>query len=178
MDKQAFLEAVSTVRNGSFLYIDGYQTNEGKVSSYLINFKISYKSLLERSLDIMLNYTPNDAYEAAAREELMASWIKSLSAIDAGEFPDDAYERYFDENGKYIPSVKLHREDNILHITGLLVSMKIIIEGPPKKPVKSSEKTLAKQKLTRLTPVSKFCQFRLSADKLNYIVVSRKEFII
>jgi hypothetical protein len=122
---------------------------------------------------VLKEYVPNDDLEAKAKEELLESLMKSIDKIETTpiEEIEDAYRRFTDANGQYIKGVKLHEETNTLHLYGLVVHKKVTMPGEYKernrKPL-----TIAKDRLRRMCPVSKFRQFKVTPEQLESISVA------
>jgi len=173
MDQQAFVSELAKLRPSStFLSVIGYRNEHSEVADYSIVFHISYENALKRSILALESIVPSDYLEVQAKRELVDGYSQSLAkmAITSVEEIDDAYTRFFDENGDYIKGVKLHTKTDTLHLYGLLNAKRIIVPGQyqasNKRPL-----TIAKDKLRKLCPVSRFRQFRLSADHVERISV-------
>ena len=83
---------------------------------------------------------------------------------------DDAYAHFIGENGSIIKGVKLHKATGTLHLYGIVVHKLVKLPGFYKK-VNSKPLTIAKKKLSYLTPAGKFRQFRITADQVDSIAV-------
>jgi hypothetical protein len=175
MDKQQFLSELGRLRPGSmFLSLMGYRNEYSEVSNYSIIFHMSYQKALERSLAALQGVVPGSDYESIAKRELIDSYHKSLDkmAITPLEELEDNYTRFLDENGNYIKGIKMLTQTGELHLYGLVNSKRIIIPGNyPNKADTRRPLTVAKDKLRKLCPVSKFRQFKLSPDQVDSISV-------
>jgi hypothetical protein len=157
------IEQFGNLRNNhQFISIHEYENAYGEISSYNISFHVSYKSKLKKSIEILNKYSPENILEAQARIELIDSYNKSIDKIELNEFDivGDAYSRVKDFNGKFIPGIKIHKETGNLHLWGYILGKKVLIKGKYKN-VNSKPLTLAKKKLEKLTPMSKFRQFKI-----------------
>lgn len=173
MNNEQFVAELSKLRPSStFLSLNGYANDHGEIANYSIIFHMSYKNALERSIAALLPVIPENELEAQAKQELIASYEKSLNNIEETSIEDidDAYTRFFDADGSYIKGVKLHTASNTLHLYGLVVHKKVLIEGSypakNKKPL-----TVAKDKLRKLCPVNKFRQFKITTNQVDTISV-------
>lgn len=181
MNTKAFLAALSTIRpSATFLSVRGYTSNEGEVSDFSIVFNMNYKNALQKSLNIMDIYIPENDLELEAKTALMTSWTKSLDKMNTTkeESVGDAYHRVNDADGNPISGVKIHTESNTLHIYGLLNSKKVHVPVERKKK-NSAALTIAKDKLSSKlhVPVSRFRQFVITPEKVDSIIVEKMELL-
>lgn len=173
MNQEQFVAELAKLRTSStFLTLKGYRSESGEIADINIVFHVSYKNALLRSIGILEAVVPNDELEAQAKRECIASYMSSLDKIETTpiEEIEDSYRRFTDSNGKYIKGVKLHEQTGVLHIYGLVTQKRVIMPGLYKK-VNSKPLTIAKDKLRRLCPVSKFRQFRITEDQVDSISV-------
>jgi hypothetical protein len=179
MSKLDFVSELAKLRSSStFLQLKGYKNDHGEVANYNIVFHISYESAIKRSVDILNSIVPEDDIQATAKKQLLESFDKSLTKAETTpvEEIDDAYTRFFDNDGSYIKGVKLHRETNTLHLYGLVNSKKVII--PVVYPKKNKQAlTVAKDKLRSMLPVNKFRQFKITPDSVEKIIVEHLELL-
>ena len=173
MNKNAFINAISNLRPSStFLSLSDYRNSQDEVADYSIVFHVSYETLLRRSIEQLEGYVPLDEIEKEAKMSLLNSYKHSLDKVKESPIEDreDGYRHFQDVNGNWIKGVKLHEATETLHLYGKVVH-KNVKQSVPKKEVKSSPLTLAKQKLSRDLPVSKWRQFKLTADQVGKISV-------
>lgn len=173
MDTYAFVDELSKLRPSStFLTLRGYRNDHSEVADYSVAFHISYENALKRSLEVLSTVDTKTDLEKEAKLELMASFAKSLGnmANTPVEEIDDAYTRFFDDDGKYIKGVKMHTATGALHLYGLVVHKRVLMPGfyakKNQKPL-----TVAKDKMRYLTPVGKFRQFKLLSSQVDSISV-------
>ena len=166
-----FVSELSKLRpNSTFLSIFGYTASgSGEVANHSIVFHMDYENALHKSAEILENYVPENDLEVQAKHELLTTFHKSLGNTTPVEDLNDGYKRFFD-GGVPIKGVKLHEATGTLHIYGL-ANKKVVRTPGINKPTKSSALTLAKEKLRRLCPVSKFRQFKITPDQVEYIKV-------
>lgn len=173
MNKNAFVNAISNLRPSStFLSLVDYCNSQEEVADYSIVFHVSYQHLLERSIEQLESYQPLDDLEKEAKLSLLDSYRRSLQKVKESpiEEREDGYRHFQDSEGGWIKGVKLHEETETLHLYGKIVH-KTVKKGGSKKEVKSSPLTLAKQKLSRDLPVSKWRQFKLTPNQVGKITV-------
>lgn len=173
MNRESFINELSSIRPSStFISIMGYRNDHGEVADYNVVFHMSYRNALLRSIAILESVVPTDDLEAQAKKECIESFMTSLDKVETTpiEELDDGYRRFTDSNGKYIKGVKLHEESDTLHLYGLVVNKKVIVPGTYKTK-NSKPLTIAKDKLRRLCPVSKFRQFKITPDQVDRISV-------
>jgi hypothetical protein len=179
MDKTAFVAELAKLRTSStFLSLMGYRNEHSEVADHNIIFHISYESALKRSIIALQPIVPASDLETTAKEELLASFKQSLANLKETpmEELEDAYDHFKDEDGSYIKGVKLHRESDTLHLYGLEVQKRIIMPGIYKK-VNKRPLTIAKDKLKKLCPVSKFRQFIITPNRVEKISVQNISFL-
>jgi len=168
-----FIDTLQKLRPSStFLALSDYHSSHDEIADYSIVFHVSYESLLQRSLEKLSQYQPQDDIEAQAKKELMDSYSTSLKKMGETGIDqlDDGYRHFYDDAGKLIKGVKLHEETNTIHLYGTVVNKKIKKTGVNKE-VKSKDLTLAKKKLSQDLPVSKWRQFKIQPDRVAKISV-------
>lgn len=173
MNQDQFVEELSKLKPGAtFLTLKGYRNEHSEVADYSVVFHISYKNALERSIAALEPYVPADDLEKVARQELIDGYTKSLNkmAETPVEEVEDAYTRFFDDDGKYIKGIKLHTESKTLHLYGLVSQKKVLMPGS--YPTKNKRAlTIAKDKLRKMCPVDKFRQFKITPEQVDLISV-------
>lgn len=177
MNNDYFVSELSKIRPSStFLALNEYKNSHGEVADYGIVFHVSYQSILERSVVELGAYIPENEIESQAKDELIKSYESSLERLKSKpqEELEDAYTHFKDDSGNYVKGIKLHKESNTLHIYGVVNTKKIIVPGTYKE-VKSKEITVAKNKLTKNLPISKWRQFKITPDQVKSIKVEKLE---
>lgn len=173
MNKYNFINELSKLRpQSTFMSICGYRNEHSEVADYSIIFHMSYANALRRSVMALESIVPVDDMQAIAKRELIDGYNHSLEkmATTPVEEIDDAYTRFFDNDGSYIKGVKVHTATNTLHLYGLINFKRVIMPGTYPKSNKR-ELTLAKDKLRKLCPVAKFRQFRILPSQVDSIAV-------
>ncbi len=177
MDNKSFVAEISKLKPGStFMCIKGYRSESGKVADYSLVFNMSYTNALKRSIDTVNAMSLGTDLERQARDELIASWTKSLSNPEKVEEREPAYTYYTDPDGKPINGIKLHTATNTLHLYGLVAQQREYLSGMY-KPVNSKPLTIAKKKLTSLTACGKFRQFKITPENVDSINVQGLELL-
>jgi hypothetical protein len=173
MNQEKFVSELAKLRTSStFLSLMGYRNEASEIADYNIIFHMSYENALKRSIIALESVVPADDLQSLAKQELIDGYNKSLNKIAtvAVEDIDDAYTRFFNENGTYIKGVKLHTQSNVLHLYGLVNFKRVIMPGlyptTNKRPL-----TIAKDKLRKLCPVDKFRQFKILPSQVDRISV-------
>lgn len=173
MDYNTILEALASVRPSStFLLLLGYTNKQGEVSDRYISFHVSYESALRRSLSKLESLDTLSGVDEEARQELMASYRKSLSS-DTTEI-SEPYVSVRDAEGNAIRGVKRHDEKQTVYLYGMQVPdrKRIVVPGTYRE-VNKRAKTLAKEKLSKDLPVSRWRQFILSPETISEIRVEK-----
>lgn len=168
------VETLATIRPSStFLSLHEYRSaTTGEVADHQIVFHTSYGNALERSLEILEAFPAGEGLEAQAREELIASYRKSLDKVrgEPLEVIGEHYDRVLDGEGNPIRGCKIHRGSGELHLFGMHLRKRVIVPGVYKE-VKSRPLTLAKDKLRAGLPVEKFRQFIIREGQVREIRV-------
>lgn len=173
MDYNTILEALASVRPSStFLLLLGYTNKQGEVSDRYVSFHVSYTNALQRSIVKLESVTGLTGIDAEAQAELIASYRKSLDS-DATEIAEP-YVSVRDAEGNAIRGVKRHDERQTVYIYGMQVPdrKRIIVPGTYRE-VNKRAKTLAKEKLSKDLPVSRWRQFILSPETVGEIRIEK-----
>lgn len=173
MDQTAFVSELAKLRtSATFLSLVGYRNEHQEVADYSIVFHMSYENALKRSIVALEAVVPEDALQTVAKQELIDGYNKSLTKM--AETPveeiDDAYTRFFDDDGQYIKGVKVHTSTNVLHLYGLVNAKRVVIPGSYPTHNKRAL-TIAKDKLRKLCPVDRFRQFKITPGQVDRIAV-------
>ncbi len=180
-------ETFATLRpSAQFAVIKGYTNRYGEVSNHSILWRVSYENVLKRSLEILKNINVNELTSDAlpvsvikqAQEELVDSFKETLekgTGNNSNYTNADTYERVLDIEGKPIKGLKLHKADQILHITGVFRQAKVVLVEGNYPVVNSRPKTIAKKKLRKLTPINKWGQYKLTIDRFDSISIDNIE---
>ena len=141
----------------------------GGVGKYQINFGISNESACKADKTLLEAYQPQDETETLALNEMIQSINETLT-----KGVSDSYTQVdtFVPIGK---GIKQHKETGEIYISGLVESYEEIEAPitPKKKPLNSSAKTLAKEKIRKELELkrNRFRSFILSPDNIGGIRV-------
>jgi hypothetical protein len=173
MNYEEILSAFARIRPSStFLILNGYKSKSGEVTNRTISFHVSYTSALQRSIAGLESMGVLFGIEEVARQELLASYSKSLASGSAAiEYP---YSAVYSE-GKPIIGVKAHRETQTVYLYGMQIADKKRVLVPADYPAKDTRaaKTIAKNRLSAQLPVSKWRTFILSPETIREIRVEK-----
>jgi len=163
MNKKQFVSKLATLRpSATFLTVEGYRNEFSELADYSLIFHMSYEKALERSAAMLNGFVPTNDLEIIAKDELLASFSKSLSNIrDNGGETDDTYSKYFDKHGNVIKGIKLHTRTNTLFLYGLVNMKRVILPGLYPTDDTRRPLTKVKDRLRQATPVGKFRQFKM-----------------
>lgn len=173
-----------TVRPGStFLTVKFYKNNWGEVSDFSLCFHVSYKNAVARAKALLEEFVPdmtdvmgrryNLGDLRQAREELISSYTETLSGKkNSRDTSSHAYDEVVGGDGKPIPGIKLHRDQDLIHMWGFGVHKKIYLPGNYGSDNRSAL-TMAKDDLRTKTPLGNFRQFRLEPGKFERITVGQ-----
>jgi hypothetical protein len=170
MNKFDFVGTLASIRPAAtFLRLHHYRNELGEVADYNIVFHINYKNAIERSIAAIEAYQPENKLEAQAKSELLDGYQTSLKKVGVLE-NDDHYDHFYDDNGKVIKGVKLHKATDTIHLYGAVVNKKVVTAGK-NKVTNKRPLTIAKDKLRSLTPLSAFRQFKITPSQVDKITV-------
>jgi len=173
MNNEQFVAELGKLnKSATFLTLSKYRNAQGSVADYSIVFHISYKSALEKSIQILQSLPINTEVERQAQEELLESFNRSLNNIHTTDdvSKEAHYATYEDTYGNTIKGCKLHRATNTLHLYGRVVNKKVYIPGSYKEK-NSRPLTRVKAKMRNKCPVGSFRQFKITPDQVERIQV-------
>jgi hypothetical protein len=174
MNKTEFVAELSKLRpSATFLSLLGYRNEFSEVADYSLVFHINYENALKRSVEKLRQVNPTNSLELRAKEELIDGYTNSLKKISQTSIEEisDAYTRFFDSNGNYIKGIRAHTATGVLYLYGFVNCKRVIIPGT--YPMRRQEDlTMAKNKLRKMVPVSKFRQFIITPNRVNRIAVA------
>jgi len=171
--------AFNRVKAGStFMVVKGYKNNHGEISDFNLVFHFSYRNAVKKALNIWRQHRSNSIIQEEAKTQLIASYLRSLDRGDHSKpmFSDHAlstpYARTVDVNGRVIDGVKYHVRNKELHLTGLLISKRVL--SPGVYPVENKNAlTIEKDKLIALTSLANYRQFKLVDGRFQSIHVDK-----
>ena len=168
----SIIESLSGLRPSStFLVLKGYRSESGELADYQIVFHMSYENALKRSIMQLSVFVPADELEAQAKEELVASYAKSLEKVQSElEVLGEVYDRVLDKDGHVVKGVKVHKDTGVLYLFGL-AHQKVVREPGVYKQVNKRPLTVAKDKLRKGLPASRFRQFVIKPGQVESIQV-------
>ena len=169
----SIIESLAGLRSSStFLVLKGYRSESGELADYQIVFHMSYEAALKRSLMQLSTLVPADELEAQAKQELVASYSKSLEKVQSEplEVLGEVYDRVLDKDGNVVKGVKVHKDTGVLYLFGL-AHQKVVREPGVYKQVNKRPLTVAKDKLRKGLPVERFRQFVIKSGQVESISV-------
>lgn len=171
---------LSTVRpNTTFLTVHHYMNNYGEISDFSICFHVNYINAVKRAKKLLEEYMPsrNDCLKkpysidhlSRARDELIYSYGNTLKGNNPEATSAHAYSEIKHAN-EIIPGIKLHNNQDIIHLWGFKLHKRIIMPGT--YPIDNRmPKTIAKDDLRNRTPLGNFTQYKLTEGKFYKLVV-------
>lgn len=174
---------LAKIRTSSlFLSIHHYENEFSEVSNFSIVFHVNYLESVRKSQQVIKSYKPNfkDCEGKrfslvdleTAKKELLSSYAMTLNGLNPLYTCIGVYDQVLDIDGKIIPGIKLHKQDDILHLEGYRVHKKVLRKGTYPI-VNSIPLTLAKDTLRSRTPLFNWGQFKLVPGRFSHIVVDR-----
>lgn len=150
----------SLARFASFVYT---KKSDGSTSRYTIQLGFNYRNLVEKSLlQLKIESRNFTGIKLLAANELLESFWKTMNGTQDAYTKAETYVPDLDSRGLSVQGVKRNLVDETWQIFGLLHSkVEILPPTLPAKVVKSSEKTIEKNKLRHSLPIGKFVEFAL-----------------
>ncbi len=162
--------------------IYNYTNNFGEKAHYTLSFRNNYKDLVRLALHSLEHYTPrvkdcvlfDYGTLNQAKKELTDSLKESLRGQNSRYTLEGIYTPPLYQ-GKQIEGIKIHLQQRVLHLDGLLVHKDVII--PARYPeVNSHPLTIAKDFLRNKTVLCKYRQFKLLYPKLRELEIKNHIF--
>lgn len=163
MENLEIVAALTAHKGSRFAGFRYKAVGTGEVSDLVVILGASTENLYEKDLEILQGMSfPEGSVEALALAELVASRLESLAK---GVGHNSQYVHSAENADTYetipgLPGIKVHRETGEIHVSGLVHS-KRVIEAGEYKVVKSSPKTIAKNKIRKELPSARFRQYKL-----------------
>lgn len=171
--KDYCINILSHVRpQATFLAVQEYTNHFYEVANFTVCFHVNYLTTVKRSLEIVDGYSPANDIEIKARDELLKSFQSTIDGYNPLYTCRNTYEEVLDANGKPIPGIKLHKQQDAIHISAMKVRKKVISKGIYPN-VKSSDKTIAKRIIRATTPLANWLQFKLEPKKFKQLTVQK-----
>lgn len=165
--------------NATFLSIKGYQNNFQEVSDFSVVFNANYlnavqkaKEIVDKSVFVHHNDTFSHLDFDNAKSELLESFYMTLSGFNPLYTCQGVYEDIIGSDGHKIPGIKLHTDQDVMHVNALRVRKRVNVPGYYKD-VNSAAKTVAKRYLKSLTPLSRWVQFKLVPSRFEQLVIQK-----
>lgn len=150
----------NNLNGAKFIALNNYKSKTNEVAIHTINTNISVTNAKETDFETLKNAdiqaiaadflaNKNIPVEATkqAYAEMLVSAEKNLSSnIEDRTIQSQAQTNAYHSFGN---GMKLHLETGALHIFGMAIQKTVLVPGEPKKPVKSSPKTIAKKMITK-----------------------------
>ena len=157
----------------SFLYVT---KKDGETSRYTLNFGIDNKAACEHDKAALEAYQPENDLESQAKALMLQSLNETITNGVSSSYVHAAQNKANGQDTYEVISkgVKLHKEDNTIHLSGF-IQQKEQVAPPtnPKKPVQHKPLTLAKNKIKKSCGIKRlpWGQFILSQENIAGIKV-------
>lgn len=144
-----------------------YRNEEGELARHTLILGASTENLYLKDiakLEEMLADATVTGIDRAAVEFVLNSRKESLSK---GIGNNSAYVHSAENADTYLtvdglPGIMIHKETGVMYVKALSEDKVVIEAGTPKKAVKSSEQTIARNKVRKALPSARFRQFKLA----------------
>lgn len=174
---------LSRIRPSStFLTVTNYTNNFDELSNFSVCFHVSYLNSIRKALTVVQDYKPSvndcDGFDRSdlevAKMELIESYKMTLSGYNPLATSAHAYNEVIGDEivgpEGPIKGLKLHRNQDILHLWGYRVHKRVLRRG--NYPIDNRMPlTKAKDFLRGFTPLGNFVQFKLTPGKFERFVV-------
>lgn len=152
VDMVAALGGIEGCRFASLTYT---AKESGEVARHTVLLGFNYKTSVEKSLLELEILRPSlTGIDAIAADELLTSFKKTLDGTQDGYTKAETYK------DTAVKGLKVNTVDNSLQLFGLTQTKVVLVPGKF-KPVNSSPKTIAKNKIRKELPVGKFREYAL-----------------
>jgi hypothetical protein len=162
---------VGQLKGAKFASVVYTAKRNGEKARHTIILGCDYLAMLEKDMTTATEMLASlSGTEKLACEEIIASLAKSIHCLVTGERNDDntCVDTYVHIQG--VSGVKVHKETGEMYVAGMAQAKVVLEAGTPDKPVKSSDKTLAKrhiEKSLRKSHYRTFSLLQVATVKLN-----------
>jgi hypothetical protein len=157
---------VGTAKGVRFISLTHTAKRNGEIARHTILIGCDYGHMLATDLATATEMLPSlSGIEAIACQEIIDSLSKSIACAAAGIVNPDytCADVYVHLQG--VKGVKVHKDTGEMYLEGMSQAKVVLEAGTPDKPVKSSDKTLAKRHIEKSLRKSHYRTFSLAAVK-------------
>lgn len=148
---------------GQFVGVTYRSKKTKELARYTLRIGESYKSILEKSLlELQTMKTPENPLELEAFQAVKKSLEKSLAAMAEGKQSEDYTKRGMYQKIEGTP-LQVSIEDGTFELSGMVVK-KVVLEPGEYKEVNSKPLTIAKNRIEKMLPKSKYRTFALDKE--------------
>ena len=165
--KLVILKELLATKESRFASIT-YTNQKGETSKYLLHLNVNYGRVLANDLKALqrIDRTSLTGVELQALDELIASVQSSINGFNPNYTKHDYYE-------VLTPGFPVKFHEDTLYVNAFVVKKVVIV--PVEYPaVKSSAKTIAKNKMRKLLKTNKFREFRLDLTQIESVRMNGK----
>jgi hypothetical protein len=143
-----------------------YTTKEtGETAKYTLILGAKTEVLYQKDI-VKLEAMLTEELDTLTRQAALNILASRKESLEKGIGHNSAYvhspekaDTYVQADG--IPGIKIHKEMGVVYVMALSEDKVVLIEGTPRKPVKSKEITIAQDKIKRALPSGRIRQFTL-----------------
>lgn len=160
--------------NVRFVGVTYRSKSTGELARHTLLIGANYRNVIVKSMEELTRMLPTltNPLDIQAANELIASFSKSLLALDAGiPHPGNTKPELYET---ICPGLRMSKNDGSLELCGLAVAKKVL-EAGEHKVVKSRPLTLAKNALKKGLPASKYRTLAIDAGAFDSIRIGGKE---
>ena len=164
--------------SSSFVSVKYTAKSSGETSRQTLQVGVPYLSVMEKSLVIAQAVKNNNLLNLSddlfteAKTAIVASLDKRINKYkNEPQAVEDTAVYNYESDG-----IKTHKETSQVYVNGLVIAKKVLVPGDHKV-VNSRPLTLAKKKIEKLLPISKYRQFIVSAEHVEKIKGHKTEFV-
>lgn len=157
----------SLARGASFVSFAYTAKGTGETSVFTLNFGISYRNAVEHDHAALVAYLPTSPLEEEAKASMLTSLTETLTEGVSSSYTQQGLWETLARG------VRLNRESGEVAFYGFVQRKEVLIEGEPKKPVKSKPLTLAKKSIEKACNFkrNRFAQFIITPQNLAAVKV-------
>jgi len=166
--------ALNQIRPGStFLSIKNYKNNHQGRYNFGIVFHVNYLNAVRRAVNTWYQYKPCDDIETRMRADLINSYTDTLNGRNERSLSAHAYQRVSDGQN-VLNGIKYHTRGACVHMWGFLVH-RVELSPSIYPPSNRSAQAITRQRLIKMTPLSKFRQF--DSIGVEHLTLTQKDLI-
>ena len=148
-----------------------YRNKNNELSKHYCMINFSMTNMYKRDIQTLENFQPTTELESVAKEELLSSMRESLET----NFRNSQNTR-LDTYTHITNNVRL-LQDNSLSVLCYVVKKQVLEKGEYKS-VKSSDKTIVKNRLRKMLRTSHIREFKFDLSQIKSLSIQKKKYVV